>query len=243
MDSLTKFTLFIACLILASCSPKYYVPNTQNVPLISSKGDFSGGVAGNGSQFELQASYGIADHIGLMADVSLFKQKDDENGSGGSGKYFEGGLGYFSRLGAASPWIFETYGLFGIGNMENHFPSTVNKYPNTTGKIEANVARFALQPAIGYKHKYFEIAASPKFSYINYSDIKGSLIFDDQDQIKYLIDNKSSLLFEPALTLRFGLKQFKLQLQLSKSLNLSNEDFKQDKSFITVGCGYQFTRD
>ena len=68
--------------------------------------------------------------------------------------------------------------------------------------------------------------------------LEGDLIFDEVNQVKYLEDNKSNLLIEPALTIRGGLEKVKLQLQYGYSLNLSNSDFTQDKGYLTLGLNF-----
>jgi hypothetical protein len=44
-------------------------------------------------------------------------------------------------------------------------------------------------------------------------------------------------LIEPALTLRGGWRQFKLQVQLGMSRNLTHPDFPQVENYVSVG-GY-----
>jgi len=226
----------VLALLAISCSPHYYIPNTQNVPLIKAQGQTNITVAGNGNQFELQGAYGITDHLAIQANGGFVFPKNEDNGNGGSGKLIEGGIGYYTNI---SPvLLFDVYALVGVGTMENHFPSTLAANPSTTGKIEANLARFGLQPALSYHSKYFSVTGSARIGSLNYSNIKGSLIFDGADQVAYLTDNKSGVLIEPALTLRGGVEKIKFQVQLMKSLNVSNKDFKQDDTLLSIGLNF-----
>ncbi len=75
---------------------------------------------------------------------------------------------------------------------------------------------------------------------LNYSNIKGSLIFDNMNQVNYLDDNASNFLIEPGITIRGGLEKFKLQLQLVQSFNLSHPNFKQDKALLSFGLNFNF---
>jgi hypothetical protein len=75
---------------------------------------------------------------------------------------------------------------------------------------------------------------------LNYSNIEGDLIFENVNQAAYLEDNKSNLLLEPALTLRAGVEKVKLQAQMGVSYNLNHPDFRQDKSFFTIGLNFNF---
>ncbi len=238
MKNFIKLIFAVTILVLASCSPKFYTPNTQNVPLLTEKGETNLTLAGNTNQVEFQGAYAVTQHFALQANGGLFIPADLDNGNGGSGKFIEVGGGYFNPI--DEHWVFEAYGLIGIGNFENHFPSSLIDYPETTGDISANILRVGIQPNFGYKSKYFSAAISTRISNISYNNIQGSLVFDDDNQIDYLEDNSSNLLFEPALTVKGGIEKFKLQLQYGYSFNLTNADFMQDESFFTVGINFNF---
>ena len=137
-------------------------------------------------------------------------------------------------------WVFETYGLVGIGAMENHLPSTVSDYPQTTGDISSNIIRVGIQPNFGYKSKYFSAAISSRFVLLSYNKTYGDLIYNDEIQRDYLKKNSSNFLMEPALTIRGGFEKFKIQLQLGYSLNITNIHFRQDKTFLTLGLNFNF---
>ena len=237
MKNLKTLILVSIGIGLIACSPKYYSPNTQNVPLISQKGETNLTVSGNGNQVEFQGAYGVTDNIALQANGGLYIPSNLDNGNGGSGKFIEVGGGYFNPV--AENWVFETYAIVGFGGFENHFPSTKADNPSTSGDISASILRIGIQPNFGYKSKYFSAAVSSRIVNLSYSNIKGDLIFDG-NQKKYLEDNSSNFLLEPALTIRGGLEKVKLQVQYGYSLNLSNSDFKQDKTFLTVGLNFKF---
>ncbi len=225
------------CLISA-CSPKYYTPNTQNVPLLSSQGETNLTLSGNGNQVEFQGANAITDHLGIKANGGLFIPADLDNGNGGSGKFLEAGIGYFKEL---SPgWVFETYGIAGLGSFENHLPGSATTTLLTMGDISANIFRIGLQPNIGYKSKFFSAALSTRIANLSYNNIEGDLIFDGEDQVNYLEENKSNILIEPALTIRGGLEKLKLQLQYGYSFNASNSNFSQDKTYLTLGLNFNF---
>lgn len=237
----TTILLAFTAVLVASCSPKYYSPNTQNVPLMREQGQTNLTVAGNTNQVEFQGAYGITEHVAVQLNGGLFIPKDLDNGNGGSGNFVEGGAGYFTPVG--TNFVFEAYGLFGFGGFENHLPSTVENHPATTGDISANIARYSIQPSFGYVTKYFTVAVSSRISSLNYNKISGDLIFEDREQVNYLKENKSLMLLEPALTIRGGLQKFKLQLQVGGSFNLSNNSFRQDNAFMTLGLNFNFGTD
>ena len=109
--------------MLASCSPKFYVPNTQNVPLIREKGEVDLTLSGNGNQVEFQGAYGVSNAFAVQLNGGAFIPSDLDNGNGGSGKFVEVGGGIFKQM--SDHVIFETYGIVGLGSFENHLPSTI----------------------------------------------------------------------------------------------------------------------
>jgi hypothetical protein len=230
--------VLIGFILITGCSPKYYTPNTLNVPLISKKGETNLTLSGNSNQVEFQGAYGLTKGFAISANGGFFIPSDLNNGNGGSGKFIEFGGGYFKPIN--NSFVFETYGIIGFGSMENHMPSTVLIYPQTKGNISANVIRYGIQPNFGYKSKHFSAAISSRIVNLNYSNIKGDLIFDGINQIGYLKNNRSNFLIEPALTVKAGFEKVKLQIQYGYSLNLSNSSFKQDNSFLTLGLNFRF---
>jgi len=233
-----NFIVLIIGFVFMSCNPKFYTPNTQNVPLISEKGETDLTISGNGNQVEFQGAYGITNHFAVKLNGGLFIPTDGTNGNGGSGKFAEVAGGYFKPIG--DNWVFETYGLIGYGSFENHLPSTIQANPATEGDISANIIRLGIQPNFGYKTKHFSAAVSSRFVNLSFNNIKGDLIYAGTDQTAYLKDNSSNFLVEPALTLKAGFEKIKLQMQYGYSYNLSNSAFRQDNVFVTIGLNYKF---
>jgi hypothetical protein len=233
-----KIIGIICCFFIAGCSPLYYIPNTQNVPLITKQGETNLTVLNNSDLFELQGACGLTDNIAIQLNGGLCISPEEYNENGGSGNIVELGVGYYKPL--KNKLVFETYGLIGMGNVENHLPSTKEFYPLTNGDISAKILRYGIQPNFGYKTKHFSAALSSRFLVLNYNDIKGDLIFKGVDQIDYLNANKTNFIIEPAITLKGGLERLKFQVQYGLSLNLSNKNFQQREDYITFGLNYRF---
>lgn len=225
---------------LTACTTTYYIPNTQNVPAIDAKGTTAVTLAGNADQVEFQAAYGIADGFAVQANGAWYIPRDEDNGNGGSGRLLEVGPGWFHNI--SDRWLFDAYGLVGFGHLENHFPTTVPSIPPTTGRIDAQLMRYALQPGITYKSRFFSASGSLRAGYLNYSNIDGSLFLDGIREDVYLADNASHFLLELALTLRGGFEKVKVQLQLVQSVNLTDNTFKQENTIVTVGLALRFTQ-
>jgi len=223
----------LAVLIASGCAPKYYAPDTHNVPLLTRARDFSGVLAVGDSRGELQGAYAVTDRVAVMANAAVFDQSDDADGDGGRGGILEIGVGYLAPLGER--FQLGVFGLLGGGDVENHFPSTVAGNPGTTGSLEATLARFGVQPALSYRSTYFEAAASARIVSLRYSDVTGSLVFGGEDQVQLLRSQPNHTLLEPALTVRGGFETVKLQLQLGWSFNRGHSSFRQDEAYLTAG--------
>jgi hypothetical protein len=235
----TSYLCTAAVLLLSvGCSPKYYVPNTLNVPLIEAKGQTSLTVAGNGNQVEFQGAYGLSNSVALQVNGGAVIPKDEDNGNGGSGRLLEAGLGVFRKVN--SHILFDVYALVGMGTVDNDFPTTVTANPGTTGKISADLLRFSVQPSLSAQNKHVSISGSARVSNLRYRNVQGSLIFDGVNQVTYLNDNNSHFLLEPAVTLRAGRQKMRIQVQLVRSLNLTDSSFRQDDNLVSVGLNFNF---
>lgn len=215
--------LILINFLLIGCSAVYYVPNTQNVPVIEEKGQTNIAVSLNSSEntegLDIQGAYGLTNNIAIQLNTDWVKSSN--NSSNGSGNFVELGTGYYKNL--SKDFVFETYGLLGFGKF---------KYNNTNTfeEIKANFHRFGLQPSISYSKKYFVASFSTRFVNINYNSITGNY-----SEIEYLKANNSYFLIEPALTMQFGDKNIKLFLQFQTSENQTNQYFNYDNNLISIG--------
>ena len=228
-------------LFAVACSPNYYAPNTQQIPGFHQKGEMAFSAAvGSDSRTDVQAAFAVSDQLALQFNGGLFtKQEEEETGDSGQGYMVEAGAGYYRPF-ANDQLVFETYLLAGYGHLNNNFPSTLAMYPNTTGKIEAGLFRVGLQPSLTFTTKYFDAAFSSRFALLQYSAIDGNLTFENVDQVRYLQEEKGQFLAEPALTIRVGYDKFKVQAQIGRSFNLTNDAFKQSELWSSLGIGYKF---
>ncbi len=216
-------TLLI-CVAFAGCGPVYYVPNTQNVPVMKEKGQTNISIGLNTSEstdgFELQGAYGLTDKMALQLNTDWVSSSDES--STGSGHLIELGAGYYKNL--SNHFVFETYGLVGFGSL---------KYEDTyvsPEKISAKFIRLGVQPSISFTSKYFIASLSGRVANLNYNAVSGNYI-----DVDYLKANNSHWLIEPALTLQAGSENIKLQLQFQLSENLTDPYFPQDYSLLSLG--------
>ena len=236
--SRARFAGFAAALasflILAACAPKYYSSNTQNVPLLTHEGEASASASINpgANRVDVRAARAFT-HLGVQINGALYFPRDDDSGNGGHGGLFETGLGYYAPL--PHRFVFETYGLAALGTVQNHFETA-----NPSGRLNANLVRIALQPALGYKHRYFEAAVSSRVGMLTYFNVDGSLARNGESEAEYLRDHRVQFLAEPAVTVRAGSDVVKAEAQVGWSVNLGDDEFPQDKNWASLGLVYYF---
>jgi len=228
-----KTITLLICITLTSCGSVYYVPNTQNVPVIREKGQtnlsFDLNVSESTDGIEFQGAYGLTDKIALQFNADWVKGSASNRNATGSGNIIEFGPGYYKNL--SKHFLFETYGLLGFGscrNEESYYDSQKNKIIHR--EIKANLSRIGVQPSISYARKYFIASLSGRFSNLKYSSISGNYYAVDN-----LKANNSFWLIEPALTLQSGFENVKLFLQFQGSKNMTDSQFDQDVSLVSLG--------
>ncbi|RSK32500.1 outer membrane beta-barrel protein [Hymenobacter metallilatus] len=124
--------------LLAGCSSLYFPPPPQ-VPLLTQKGEWSGGLHTNFNQnTAAQGAYAVSDHLGVMGSVSFLhtdKKKRAEDHDFG-----ELGLGYYTRL--RDNRVLEVYGGYGLGHTKR-----VERTPaeGITRTLEGSLDKYFLQ--------------------------------------------------------------------------------------------------
>lgn len=228
--------LFIITILTIGCSPKYYVTNTQNIPIMTTKGQTNLGIGINGSEytkgFEIQAAHAITNHIALQLNGDWVKKSNDGYLSDApedlkvKGQMLEIGAGYFKNF--SSNFVFETYGLFCFGTMD------LENNSSGIDSFSAKFNRFGIQPSLSYVRKHFSTSLSSRFVHLKYKDIDGN---SDSDYFapNFLKTNNAYWLLEPAITIQFGWENLKLQLQYVHSFNLTDPSFEQEREIISLG--------
>lgn len=229
--SLKISSVLAIMVVLSSCSSVYYGPNQHNTPLFQEKGEIRAAAAltiGEDAPpaLEMQGAYAATEQIGVIANFYKTLEGSDR------GTYFEGGAGYFTAFNL--PFIFEAYGGLGYGSVIND-------------NIErTNFTKFFAQPGIGVSANFLEFCISTRFGFVTY----GTIQYDGKDydpanplfpySLQQLHDNPTAFLIEPAATLRFGWKQFKLQAQVGLSKSLTNDYLHMQELNIGVGLYFSF---
>ncbi|MGZ5191852.1 MAG: hypothetical protein ACXWCZ_12635, partial [Flavisolibacter sp.] len=216
---------------MTSCAHVYYAPSTANAPLFTEKGEtrinalYASG--GNISSFrggELQLAHAVSKNIGIMAnglvggrteDVSYWDWNSPRgvHEESGNGSYLEFAAGYFNTFDSKKKWVGEVYSGVGFGTVSNEY--------GAGDFTKVNHSKFFLQPSIGYKSKNFEFAFVPRISFIHWTPKEIQITIPENDYVNadmMGIKSKSNFVsFEPALILRGGGEDFKVQCGFTTS--------------------------
>lgn len=114
-----KLPLLASVLFLSSCS-SMYMPNVPNTPMLSQKGEFSGGIhVSPRLNTSINGAYAVSDHIGVLFSGSYMnrekKSKDYRH------KLVEIGGGWFDTFGPDNNRIIEIYVGYGGGRTDRTF--------------------------------------------------------------------------------------------------------------------------
>ena len=225
-------------ILVSGCTHYYYVPNAHNVPLFQEKNEARLSAAVSvGDEYQggdFQAALAVSDHIGIMVngftakgekeyeEFHLFSTAQDHEiiRNTGKGEFLEFGPGYYLPFPNHENILFETFAGLGFGNVSSGYNSQ---------RSHVRFQRYSLQPSFGYTGRVFDIAFSMRFALLDYTDINYSSIPDaEAEYLHNLKVNNLSLLYEPALTIRLGYQNVKLQTQLGFSENASDTDFRDN---------------
>lgn len=216
--------LFIITITSTSCYHVYYAPNTANSPLFSEKGEvkinglYSGGADSDFEGGEIQVASAVTNHVGVMVNAMFAGRTEpveDWNGNGshsesGKGSYVELAGGLFTAFDPKKKCIGEIYAGIGSGTVNSNYGNSWNSKVNST--------KLFLQPAVGYKTRYFEASFVPKVSFLHWK-VKSENISDvsETSDMTMIKQNPNLVNFEPALLIRAGSEHVKLQGSLSFS--------------------------
>lgn len=238
------FSFFLAAsfLLLEGCTHYYYVSNTQQVPLFTEKNElsFSGGtlLKYRNTSVELQGAYSLTDKIAVSA--AFLHVEGKEGFDWGKGNYFEAAAGYYKPV--KRHRAFEIFGGIG-GSKQSHGYRTEfsihDSLPQSKpgGTSDMKFVKFFVQPSYGWKYYRFELALSARFSNLTFLDINNKII-KNQRQFQYVweIENRNNFFFfEPALTIRFGTDNLKVQVQGLVDSYLNNGRSNFDECHVSVG--------
>ncbi|HYG16710.1 MAG TPA: hypothetical protein VEC12_13220, partial [Bacteroidia bacterium] len=200
MKTILLLVIALGCSGLYSCQRGYYAPNAQNVPLFQQGGEarFMGSKSDEGDNtFDLQAAWSPVKYIGITGNY--FKTVYDPRAHGHYYDFGAGGYFPFKNI------VAELYGGIGQGYAYNNFE--LNRY------IKNHLYKYFIQVNLGFTTKYIDIAYSGRFAKLQLYGISWWQTSDNTSNqftpelvkdLEMLENNKTTLIYEPALTVRAG---------------------------------------
>lgn len=192
--------LFVA-LLMTACSP-IYMPNTRNVPLFRGAGEVQGSVyVANG--VDVQGAFAFSNNLAVIGNYSLLNQKQTDYTR--KNKYGELGLGYFKNNRSSRWELFVGYGV-GEGTSKANYYFYASDFGIkdiiATGKFN----RIFIQPTIATNNKKFNLAFTPRFSLVDFTEFTSSgPPSSTLGAVTKKPDEKAYLFIEPAATVKFPL--------------------------------------
>lgn len=233
MKLIYKTAVLAAPLVLfCSCATTLYTTNAVNVPLLKEKGE----VKLNVTQNDLQAAIAVSDNIGIMAN-GYYENYNGSNNYRHGGAMGELGLGYL--LNSEGNLVMETYVGGGLGKVHKQQQFTTNTNDDYMASFDVNAVKGFVQTNLGYRSKYFDVALTPKFSFVKYSNFSQTNYSEEQLKNDYLDRNRLTdplfVFAEPAITVRGGYKFIKLQAQYGVTLNVGGQSIRKTPDFGSLG--------
>ncbi len=239
MKTVLQITGLVIIFLLSSCTTTMYTTNAVNVPLLKEKGE----VKINVTQNDLQAAVAVTDRIGIIAN-GFYKNYDGNDNYKHSGGLGEAGIGYIINR---ENLVMETYIGGGVGKVHKQQQYT-NSDNNSTymANFDANAAKGFIQSNFGVRSKYFDVALTPKFSFVKYSNFNSTNYNEQQLRDDYLNDDRLTdplfVFAEPAITVRGGYKFIKIQAQYGITINMGGQPIKRSPDFSSLGLVFDIAR-
>ena len=192
--------VLLSAFLFASCGQQYYSSRPNDPPLLAQKGDMkvNGSVELSAlSTSRLSAAWSPVGHLGLQAGYGA-------NNTRGYTSYDSTGYDYYDRrsLGFAGAGYYrslrpnvllEVYG--GVGLARYHGAGYVSRL---------NFTNWCLQPAIAYRQRSLELAASLRYDYLHRGRTELDPSFDYSRGRHRFLDYRGYQLLQPGITLRAG---------------------------------------
>jgi hypothetical protein len=204
----------ISLLLLMACSSCtiVYHPNTRNLPMFSGKGEFKGTASVTiNEEWNVQSAYAVSDHVGIMGNGMIFKNRFQ--GRHSEGAFGELGAGYYVNT---KKYYFDVFGGYGIGNRDVDYCASF--FSTLQSRTQGVYHRVFIQPGFGFKTSGFESGLAMRISYLNLYGIMESNE-GQPDQWPYT----DKFVLEPAGVARYSYKKIFCEFQMGVSLPMAND--------------------
>lgn len=223
----------ISIVTFSSCSTTMYTTNAVNAPLLKEKGELKVNITQN----DLQAAVAVTDKVGIMAN-GYYNNYNGSNNYKHYGGMGELAIGYLLNS-EKNNLVMETYIGTGLGKIHKQEQFTDVANNTYMANFDANAVKGFIQSNLGYRSKYFDVALTPKFSFVKYTSFNSNNYSQNKLEEDYLDGNRLTtplyVFAEPAITVRGGYKFIKLQAQYGLTLNLGPHNIRNTADFASLG--------
>lgn len=228
--------ILLGILVLTSCAP-VYVPNTRNSPLFTKAGEFQGALQYGTSGFDAQGAVSITNNFAVMANYSYGNRNTDTLSSQTTDNYhkhnfYEGAIGYYQN---DRSFCFEIFLGYGRGEATSYGPYDIFS-SSTDNLATGKYTRVFLQPSFGFNKKVVNVAFTPRFSLVDFTE------FHSNNSARPTVDPEPKIFFEPAVTARFNFIDNRLfgTIQMGVSTSFSDNAVYDHEPFnISTGLGFR----
>jgi hypothetical protein len=260
------FTFYFTLLILiTSCSPYFYAPNTPQTPLFREKGEtqisghYGGGKASE--SFQLQMAAAIDSHLAVLSSLYKGYGEIEENYSlmvfGIPFSYYNKYITKMTQMEIAAGYFktttkkksVEWFGGVSYGEVQNNY---LRDYYNGSNykvfpfEVKNNFIKPFIQRNFGYRTKYIDFILNNRMSFLHIDRFRETHHNDNgytktsDNYVDYVRKYPNSFLLESGITLRLGEGDLKVQLHLGTSINLSDFAYYQEHYLLSLGLVYKF---
>ena len=227
--------ILYSVLFFTACSPRIYQPRPSEPVLLSKKDQLKINWISDVNMSSVSIAYSPKENIGIQLGVGGNHSETSTINNAGtpisvlneyySNPYISAGYYKFSQQ-----LLYEIYGGVGVYNYKNKARAYL---------LEMNNVNLFIQPSFAYVDKNFEAVLTTRIDNLN----KGKVILSDsvltaESRENYnFLNYKSYFFFQPAFTIKVGVKFLKFQFQISESIPFNND-------YRTIyGTGYRFPLD
>jgi hypothetical protein len=153
--------------------------------------------------------------------------------------FYEGGAGYYSRLGER--FSFEAYSFLGRGFFITYDRLTNLENPSDNhGRLNVRFDRYALQSNVGFDlSEKMTICMSLRACQLSYNHPSGNVSYYS-DCVRDILKDHKMYILEPAITAKWVKHGALLEAQWGFSNNLTNPNFYQFRTFIGLSVILKF---
>jgi len=166
--------------------------------------------------------------------VASKAEETEDNYEKGNGSYVEAAPGVFMPINRNGRLRAELYAGAGTGSVSNNYG-----VPSTS---VVGIKKFFLQPAIGYKSTFVEIAFTPKISFVAWKvkedRVLATRYMSDRQDIDYIKQNPRFTAFEPSLILRAGGRNVKGQVAVTRSYVTPKNYAPTEDLVVSIGLSF-----